>query len=402
MRDFPIYLDYQSTTPCDPRVIEKFLPYLNEEFGNPHSRSHAYGWRAEEAVQQARLHIAQCIGADPREIIFTSGATESNNLALQGVALFQEKGHIITVQTEHKCVIETVRALKQKGFDITFLRVNHLGLLDLDELRAAIRCDTFLVSVMAANHEIGVIQPLKEIGAICQNYGIYFHTDAAQAFGKISLNVKEMGIDLMSLSGHKIYGPKGIGALYVRRRPHIRMRPILHGGGQERGIRSGTLAPFLCVGFGYAAYLAHQEMSQETVRILALRNWLYQKITTSLEAVFLNGDFHYRLPGNLNLSFFGVEGEGLIMGLKELALSSGSACTSASLEPSYVLKALGIGDELAHTSLRISIGRYTTQTQIEKTGDLIIAAVQRLRAISPLWEMRQEGIDLNSVQWIAH
>lgn len=398
----PIYLDYQSTTPCDARVVEAMLPYLTQHFGNPHSRNHSYGWKAEEAVETARAAIAQLIQADPREIIFTSGATESNNLALKGVAYFQGKGHIITTRTEHKCVIEAARALAGEGFSVTHLPVLPSGLVDLEMLEKAIRPDTLLVSVMAVNNEIGVIQPLEAIGQLCKKYNIHFHTDAAQALGRIPLDVNAMGIDLMSLSAHKIYGPKGIGALYVRRRPRVRLQPLFHGGGQERGMRAGTLPTFLCVGFGKAAELAMQEMDQEQKRIAQLRDIFYEYVTNNLEAVTLNGDAEQRIPGNLNLSFFGVEGEGLMMGIKELAVSSGSACTSESLEPSYVLKALGVGDELAHTSLRITFGRYTTKEEVERAARLIVEAVKRLRAMSPLWDMYQEGIDLSTVQWVAH
>ena len=398
----PIYLDYQATTPCDPRVAEKMWPYLTEHFGNPHSRNHIYGWNAEEAVENARKEVADLIHADPREIIFTSGATEANNLALKGVAHFQGKGHIITIKTEHKCVIETARALEQEGFQVTYLPVEPSGLVNLDLLRDAFRSDTVLVSIAAVNGEIGVIQPLESIGRLCRDKGVYFHTDAAQAFGRIPLDVEKMNIDLLSISSHKIYGPKGIGALYVRRRPRVRLRPLFHGGGQERGLRSGTVPPFLCVGFGHAALLARQEMESEAERVLGLKERFLNTIMENLEAVYLNGDSVHRIPGNLNLSFFGVEGEGLMMGLKPLALSSGSACTSTSLEPSYVLRALGVGDELAHTSLRIGFGRFTTQEEVDTAATLIIKAVNKLRALSPLWEMYKEGIDLSTIEWVAH
>ena len=398
----PIYLDYQATTPCDPRVVDVMMPYLTEEFGNPHSRSHAYGWTAEEAVEKARHHIADLIKADPREVIFTSGATESNNLAIKGAAYFKGKGHIITLRTEHKCVLETIRFLEQDGFTTSYLPVTPSGVVDLEVLKQAITPETILVSIMAASNEIGIIQPLKEIGAICRHAGILFHTDAAQALGKIPLDVDDMNIDLMSLTSHKIYGPKGIGALYVRRKPRVRLRPLFHGGGQERGIRSGTLAPFLCVGFGEAARIYSQEMEQESFRLTQLRDRLLHILTTQLEAVTLNGGAENRLPGNLNLSFFGVEGEGLIMGLKDLAISSGSACTSASLEPSYVLKALGVTEDLIHTSLRISLGRFTTEEEVEIAGHRIVAAVNRLRDMSPLWDMYKEGVDLSTVEWIVH
>lgn len=403
MVDLPIYLDYQATTPCDPRVVEVMLPYLTHHFGNPHSRNHPYGWKAEEAVEEARGQVARLIGADPREIIFTSGATEANNLALKGLATFQGKrGHIVTLITEHKCILETARALEQDGWSVTFLPVQPSGLVDLTQLMRSLREDTLVVSIAAVNSEIGVIHPLAEIGALCRERGVYFHTDAAQALGKISLDVNAMHIDLMSLSSHKIYGPKGVGALYVRRRPRVRLRPLFHGGGQERGLRSGTLAPFLCAGFGKAAQIAQEEIEGEAVRLRSFRDFLYQKIMANLEAVFLNGDLEARIPGNLNLSFFGVEGEGLMMGLKSLALSSGSACTSTSLEPSYVLRALGVDEGLAHTSLRITLGRFTTQAEVDLASDLLIQAVNRLRDMSPLWEMYKEGVDLSSVQWTAH
>lgn len=402
---FPIYLDYQSSTPCDPRVVEKMLPYFTEKFGNPHSRSHAYGWEAEEGVAQARQQIAAVIGADPREIIFTSGATESNNLALKGVAHFfaKQKRHIVTCVTEHKCVLDSCRHLEQEGFEITYLPVHPNGLVDLEQLEKALTDQTLLVSIMAVHNEIGVIQPLKEIGAICHARGVYFHTDAAQALGRIPLDVQAMYIDLMSLSSHKIYGPKGVGALYVRRsKPRIRLNALLNGGGQERGMRSGTLPTPLCVGFGEACRLAEAERETEWTRLTALRDRFYQAIQQALPDVFLNGDEKQRIPGNLNLSFAYVEGEGLMMGIKELAVSSGSACTSASLEPSYVLRALGVQEDLAHTSLRISLGRFTTTEEVDYAAAQIIQAVQRLRHMSPLWEMAQEGIDLHAIQWAAH
>lgn len=403
----PIYLDYQATTPCDPRVIDKMLPYLQEIFGNPHSRNHPYGWEAEAAVEAGRQQIAATVGADPREIIFTSGATESNNLAIKGVAYYlraqnpQARPHLITTRIEHKCVIESFRTLEQEGFQVTFLPIQPSGLIDLAQLEKAITPQTCLVSIMAVNNEIGVIQPLKEIGALCRQRGVYFHTDAAQALGRIGISVNDMNIDLMSLSSHKVYGPKGIGALYVRRRPRVRLKPLFSGGGQERGLRSGTVPPFLCAGFGYAAFLAETEREAETQRLHQLQTRFLQRLHDNLEEIRLNGDSVHRIPGNVNISFFGVEGEGLMMGMKELALSSGSACTSASLEPSYVLHALGIGDE-AHTSLRISFGRFTTQEELDTAADLIIRAVKRLRAVSPLWEMHQAGIDLSQVQWVAH
>jgi cysteine desulfurase len=400
----PLYLDYSATTPCDPKTVQAMLPYLTDWFGNPHSRNHAYGWQAEQAVDQARAIIAQSIGAQPADVVFTSGATESNNLALKGAARFRGRGHLITITTEHKCVLETMRALEQEGFEVTYLPVQPgSGLVDLDALRAALRPDTLLVSIAAVNGEIGVIQPLADIGALCRQAGVLFHTDAAQALGRISLDVEAMNIDLMSLSSHKLYGPKGIGALYVRRRaPRVRLRPLFHGGGQERGLRCGTLAPFLCVGFGHAVQTAVQDQKEEQARLLAMRTRFYEQISQALPEVYLNGDPQNRIAGNLNLSFFGVEGEGLMMGLKELAVSSGSACTSASLEPSYVLKAIGVGDELAHTSLRITFGRYTTQDQADWAAQSIIKAVQRLRDMSPLWELHLEGVDLSTIDWISH
>ncbi|MBA3812952.1 MAG: IscS subfamily cysteine desulfurase [Alphaproteobacteria bacterium] len=400
----PIYLDYQSTTPCDPRVLETMIPYFTEEFGNPHSRSHAYGWRAEEAVETARVQIAKIINADPREVIFTSGATESNNLALKGVAHFYKakKDHIITCVTEHKCVLDSCRHLEQDGFKVTYLPVEKNGIIDLNRLKDAITDRTSIVSIMAVNNEIGVIQPLTEIGKICREAGVFFHTDAAQAIGKIPMDVEAMNIDLLSLSSHKIYGPKGVGALYVRRKPRVRLVSLIDGGGQERGMRSGTLSTPLCVGLGMACEIAGQEMVAENLTLLALRDRFYKKITSKLEEVYINGDFDKRIPGNLNLSFAHVEGEGLMMGIKELAVSSGSACTSASLEPSYVLRALGVKVEMAHTSLRIGFGRFTTQEEVEYAAEKIITEVLRLRDMSPLWEMSRQGIDIESIQWAEH
>ena len=400
----PIYLDYQATTPCDPRVVEKMLPYFTEKFGNAHSRTHRYGWEAEEAVEVAREQIADIIGADSKEIIFTSGATESNNLAIKGVAQFykDKKDHVVTVVTEHKCVLDTCRHLEQEGFKVTYLPVKPNGLVDLGELEAAITDRTAIVSVMAVNNEIGVIQPLAEIGALCRAKGVYFHTDAAQAVGKIPMDVEAMKIDLMSISGHKIYGPKGIGALYVRRKPRVRLEAMIHGGGQERGMRSGTLPTPLIVGLGEACAIAQKEMPDEAKRMEALRDRLYRGITEKLPEVYLNGDLAHRLPGNLNLSFAYVEGEGLMMGIKDLAVSSGSACTSASLEPSYVLRALGVNEELAHTSIRFGLGRFTTVDEIDMAVEQVVSAVNRLRELSPLWEMAQEGIDLKSIKWAEH
>jgi cysteine desulfurase len=400
----PVYLDYQATTPMDPRVLEAMMPYFTEKFGNPHSRNHEHGWEAEEGVEKARQQIADLIAADEREIVFTSGATESNNLAIAGVARFyrEKKDHIITLVTEHKCVLDTCRYLEMEGFKVTYLPVQQNGLLDLELLKGAITDRTVIVSVMAANNEIGVIQPLAEIGAICRSRGVLFHTDCAQAFGKIPLDVNAMKIDLMSISGHKIYGPKGIGALYVRRKPRVRLVPLIHGGGQERGFRSGTLPTPLCVGLGAAAEIAKREMAEENVKLTKLRDRFYKSVTERLPEVFLNGDFEHRLPGNLNISFAYVEGEGLMMGIKDLSVSSGSACTSASLEPSYVLRALGVEEELAHTSLRIGFGRFTTEAEVDYAADRIVEAVQKLRAMSPLWEMAQEGIDIKSIKWAAH
>lgn len=400
----PIYLDYQSTTPCDPRVLETMIPYFTEEFGNPHSRSHAYGWRAEEAVEIARVQVAEIIHADPREVIFTSGATESNNLALKGVAQFYkaQKDHIVTCVTEHKCVLDSCRHLEQDGFKITYLPVEQNGIIDLNRLRDAITNRTSLVSIMAVNNEIGVIQPLAEIGKICREKGVFFHTDAAQAVGKITIDVEAMNIDLLSLSSHKIYGPKGVGALYVRRKPRVRLVSLIDGGGQERGMRSGTLSTPLCVGLGKACAIAAVEMVAENITLFALRNRFYQRITSELEEVYVNGDFDKRIPGNLNISFAHVEGEGLMMGIKDLAVSSGSACTSASLEPSYVLRALGVEVEMAHTSLRIGFGRFTTEEEVDLAAKKIITEVQRLREMSPLWEMSRQGIDLKSIQWAEH
>ena len=403
-RKQPIYLDYQATTPCDPRVLEKMLPWFTEKFGNPHSRNHAYGWEAEEAVEKAREQVAAIIGADAKEVIFTSGATESNNLAIKGVAHFykDKRDHIVTVVTEHKCVLDTCRHLEQEGFRVTYLPVQANGLIDLAELEAAIDDRTAIVSVMAVNNEIGVIQPLKEIGALCRKVGAFFHTDCAQAVGKIPLDVNALNIDLMSISGHKIYGPKGIGALYVRRRPRVRLVPLITGGGQERGMRSGTLSPPLCVGLGEACAIAQAEMADEAKRLLGLRDRLLTGVQAKLPEVYVNGDLENRVPGNLNLSFAFVEGEGLMMGVKDLAVSSGSACTSASLEPSYVLRALGLEAEMAHTSLRFGLGRFTTEADIDYAIDHIIEAVSHLRAMSPLWDMHQEGIDIKSLQWADH
>ncbi|HZB55780.1 MAG TPA: IscS subfamily cysteine desulfurase [Reyranella sp.] len=402
--DQPIYLDYQATTPLDPRVLEAMMPYFTHQFGNPHSRSHSYGWEAEEGVEKARGQVAKLIGADEKEVIFTSGATESNNLAIRGVAEFYKdrKNHIVTTVTEHKCVLDTCRHLEQSGFEVTYLPVQKNGLIDLEALRAAVTDKTVVVSVMAVNNEIGVIQPLAEIGKICREKGAFFHTDAAQAAGKIPLDVEAMNIDLMSISGHKIYGPKGIGALYVRRKPRVRLVPLIVGGGQERGFRSGTLPTPLCVGLGEAAEIAMNEMEGEAKRLTKLQARMLKGLQDRLPEIFVNGDLEHRIPGNLNISFAYVEGESLMMGIKNLAVSSGSACTSASLEPSYVLRALGVEEEMAHTSLRIGLGRFTTEHEVDTAVDELVRHVNKLREMSPLWEMAQEGIDIKSIEWAAH
>ncbi|MFI5031269.1 MAG: IscS subfamily cysteine desulfurase [Reyranellales bacterium] len=402
--DQPIYLDYQATTPMDPRVLEAMLPYFTYKFGNPHSRSHSYGWEAEEGVEKARGQMAKLIGADEKEVIFTSGATESNNLAIRGVAEFYKdrKNHIVTTVTEHKCVLDTCRHLEQSGFEVTYLPVQKNGLVDLDVLRDAITDKTVVVSIMAVNNEIGVIQPLEEIGKICREKKAFFHTDAAQAAGKIHLDVEKMNIDLMSISGHKIYGPKGIGALYVRRKPRVRLVPLIVGGGQERGFRSGTLPTPLCVGLGEAAEICMKEMDGEAKRLKKLQDRMLKGLNDKLTDIIVNGDLEHRIPGNLNISFAYVEGESLMMGIKGLSVSSGSACTSASLEPSYVLRALGVEEEMAHTSLRIGLGRFTTEQEVDTAVDELVRHVNKLRAMSPLWEMAQEGIDIKSIEWAAH
>ena len=402
--DQPIYLDYQATTPMDPRVLEAMMPYFTHKFGNSGSRSHAYGWEAEEGTEKARGQVAKLIGADEKEVIFTSGATESNNLAIRGVAEFYKdrKNHIITTVTEHKCVLDTCRHLEQQGFEVTYLPVKQDGLLDLDVLRAAITDKTVLVSVMAVNNEIGVIQPLAEIGRICRENKVFFHTDAAQAAGKIPLDVEALNIDLMSISGHKIYGPKGIGALYVRRKPRVRLVPMIVGGGQERGFRSGTLPTPLCVGLGEAAEICMKEMDAEAKRLKKLQERMLTGLRAKLTDIVVNGDLEHRIPGNLNISFAYVEGESLLMGCKEIALSSGSACTSATLEPSYVLRALGVGAELAHSSIRFGLGRFTLDEEVDYAAKKIIETVTKLREMSPLYEMAKEGIDLKTVQWAAH
>ncbi|KAG2495891.1 hypothetical protein HYH03_006129 [Edaphochlamys debaryana] len=406
LRGVPLYLDMQATTPMDPRVIDAMLPFMTEQFGNPHSRTHLYGWESEEAVEDARAKIARLIGADPKEIIFTSGATESNNTAIKGVAMYykDKKRHVITTQTEHKCVLDSCRWLQQRGWDVTYLPVRPDGMLDMSVLEAAIRPDTALVSVMAVNNEIGVVQPISEIGALCRSKGVFFHTDGAQAVGKLPLDVNASKIDLLSLSGHKIYGPKGVGALYVRRRPRVRMEPLMSGGGQERGLRSGTVPTPLVVGLGAACEVAARDMQSDLAHVRRLEERLRTGITSQLQGVMLNGpsDLALRYPGNLNLSFAYVEGESLIMGLKEIAVSSGSACTSASLEPSYVLRALGVEEELAHTSIRYGMGRFTTDAEVDRAIDMTVSHVNKLREMSPLWEMVQEGVDIKSIQWAQH
>ena len=400
---FPIYLDYSATTPCDGRVVDAMIPWLREHHGNPASRSHAWGWEAEAAVETARGYIADLIGADPREIVWTSGATESNNLAIKGAAgFYKTKGkHIITVKTEHKAVLDTFRELERQGFEATYLDVKEDGLLDLDVFKAAIRPDTILASVMFVNNEIGVIQDITAIGNICREKGVIFHVDAAQATGRIDVDLSKLPVDLMSLTSHKTYGPKGIGALYVRRKPRVRLEAQMHGGGHERGMRSGTLPTHQCVGMGEAFRIAKLEIAADNVRIRALHDRMLNGLK-DIEQVFLNGHADKRIPHNLNMSFNYVEGESLIMGIKGLAVSSGSACTSASLEPSYVLRALGRSDELAHSSLRMTIGRWTTETEIDYAVDTIKLNVAKLRDLSPLWDMHLEGIDISTIQWAAH
>ncbi len=403
MLKFPIYLDYSATTPVDPRVAAKMIPWLTEHFGNPASRSHAYGWDAEQAVEDAREQVAALVNADAKEIIWTSGATESNNLAIKGAAHFyQGKGkHLITLKTEHKAVLDTVRELEREGFEATYLDVKENGLVDLEVLKAAIRPDTILVSIMFVNNEVGVVQPIAKIGEICREKGVIFHVDAAQATGKVDIDLAKLKVDLMSFSAHKTYGPKGVGALYVRRKPRVRLEAQMHGGGHERGMRSGTLAPHQIVGMGEAFRLAREEMVSENARVRALRDKLMNGLI-DIEATFVNGDAEQRVPHNLNISFAYVEGESLIMAIKDIAVSSGSACTSASLEPSYVLRALGRNDELAHSSIRFSIGRFTTEEEVDFTIDLLHKKIDRLRELSPLWDMYKEGIDLDTVQWAAH
>jgi cysteine desulfurase len=400
----PIYMDYQATTPVDPVVLETMLPYFTEKFGNPHSRSHSFGWESSDAVEVARKQVADVIKADSKEIVFTSGATESNNLALKGAAYFykDQKKHIITLKTEHKCVLDACRHLEEDGFEVTYLPVQADGLLDLAVLEQAIRPDTLLVSVMAVHNEIGVIQPIKEIGEICHKNGVLFHTDAAQAFGKIPLDVSLMNIDMLSISAHKIYGPKGVGALYVRRKPRIRLSPLINGGGQERGIRSGTVPTPLIVGFGKAAEIANAKMQENFDKIKKLSDRFAAAIKDQVPDAYFNGNQEKKWPGCLNISFSYIEGESLILAIKDLAVSSGSACTSASLEPSYVLKSLGLEDELAHTSIRFGFGRFSTEEEVDYALDVILKGVKKLRDMSPLWEMAQEGIDLKTVQWTDH
>ncbi|XP_077223255.1 cysteine desulfurase, mitochondrial-like [Tasmannia lanceolata] len=400
----PLYLDIQATSPVDPRVLDSMLPFYLSRYGNPHSRTHLYGWESDSAVEHARNQVATLISASPKEIIFTSGATESNNISVKGVMNFygDKKHHVITTQTEHKCVLDSCRYLQQEGFDVTYLPVGPDGIIDLDRLRSEIRPDTGLVSVMAVNNEIGVIQPMEEIGQICKEKNVPFHTDAAQALGKIPIDVDKMNISLMSLSGHKIYGPKGVGALYIRRRPRIRVQAQMSGGGQERGIRSGTVPTPLVVGMGAACELAMKEMEYDERRIKGLQERLLNGIRGRLDGVVVNGSVERRYVGNLNLSFAYVEGESLLMGLKEVAVSSGSACTSASLEPSYVLRALGVEEDMAHTSIRFGIGRFTTEDEIDRAVELTVQQVEKLREMSPLYEMVKEGIDIKSIQWAQH
>jgi cysteine desulfurase len=401
----PIYLDYSATTPVDPRVAEKMCSYLTPDgrFGNPASRSHSFGWDADSAVEEARANVAALVNADPREIVWTSGATESNNLAIKGVAHFYKKNgnHIVTVKTEHKAVLDSCRQLEREGYEVTYLDPEPSGLLDLEKFRQALRDDTILVSVMHVNNEIGVVQDIAAIGEICRERKIIFHVDGAQSAGKVAIDLQSMKVDLMSFSAHKIYGPKGIGALYVRRKPRVRLEAQMHGGGHERGMRSGTLATHQIVGMGEAFRLAREEMDADNARMLELRNRLVEGFK-DIEEVYINGDLDHRIAGNLNISFNFVEGESLIMALKDLAVSSGSACTSASLEPSYVLRALGRNDELAHSSIRFTLGRFTTPEEIDYTIELVKGKIGKLRELSPLWEMYQDGIDLNSVQWAAH
>ncbi|SUA89386.1 IscS subfamily cysteine desulfurase [Pandoraea pulmonicola] len=399
----PIYMDYSATTPVDMRVVEKMVPYLNVNFGNPASRSHSYGWAAEEAVETAREHVAALLGADPREIVWTSGATEGNNLAIKGAANFYSgKGkHLITVKTEHKAVLDTMRDLERQGFEVTYLDVQEDGLITVDTVRDALRPDTILVSVMMVNNEIGVIQPIAEIGELCRERGIVFHCDAVQAAGKIPIDLQTLKVDLMTVTAHKLYGPKGIGALYVRRKPRIRIEAQIHGGGHERGMRSGTLPTHQIVGMGEAFRLAKLELEEEAARVGALRDRLLAGLQ-EMEEVYVNGSMTRRVPHNLNVSFNFVEGESLIMGIKGVAVSSGSACTSASLEPSFVLRALGRSDELAHSSIRFTLGRFSTEAEVDSVIAQVRGTVDKLRAMSPLWDMYRDGVDLTTIQWAAH
>jgi cysteine desulfurase len=400
---FPIYMDYSATTPVDPRVAEAMIPYLTEKFGNPASRSHAYGWVADEAVERARAQVAALVNADPKEIVWTSGATESNNLALKGAAHFYSgKGkHIVTMMTEHKAVLDTVRELERQGFSASYLNPEADGLLDLEKFKASLRPDTIIVSVMLVNNEIGVVQDIAAIGEICREKGILFHVDAAQATGKVGIDLQQLKVDMMSFSAHKTYGPKGIGALYVRRKPRVRIEAQMHGGGHERGMRSGTLATHQIVGMGVAFQLAQEEMAAENERIRMLRDRLWQGLS-DMEEVHLNGDMEQRVPHNLNVSFNYVEGESMIMAVKDLAVSSGSACTSASLEPSYVLRALGRSDELAHSSIRFSVGRFTTLEEVDYVVNLMKDKIGKLRELSPLWDMYKDGVDISTIEWAAH
>lgn len=400
---FPVYMDYSATTPVDPRVADKMIPFLRAQFGNPSSRSHMYGWDAEKAVEEARAQVASLVNCDTREIIWTSGATEGNNLAIKGAAQFYKtRGkHIITVKTEHKAVLDTVRELERQGFEATYLQPQANGLITIEQLNEAIRPDTILVSVMFVNNEIGVIQPIAEIGELCRSKGIIFHCDAAQATGKVEIDLETLKVDLMTFTAHKTYGPKGIGALYVRRKPRVRIEAQMHGGGHERGLRSGTLPTHQIAGMGEAFRIAKEEMATEVARIKALRDRLAKGLQ-EMEEVYVNGDMEHRVPHNLNVSFNYVEGESLIMAVKDLAVSSGSACTSASLEPSYVLRALGRSDELAHSSIRFTIGRFSTEADIDFAIDLLKTKVAKLRELSPLWDMYKDGVDISSIQWAAH
>ncbi len=403
-KNLPIYLDNQATTPVDPRVVEAMMPYFTSKFGNPHSRSHSFAWEAEEACEIARKQVADLIGAQSKEIIFTSGATEANNMAIKGIADFygDKRKHIITLVTEHKCVLDTCRHLERKGFKITYLPVKPNGIIDLNLLKEKISEETLLVSVMAVNNEIGVIQPLQEIGQICREHGAFFHSDIAQGFGKIKIDVEKCNIDLASISGHKIYGPKGVGALFIRKKPRVRITPIINGGGQERGFRSGTLATPLVVALGKAAEIANSEMEKDNEHVKKLFNIFVDTIQKNADEIYLNGDRDHRYHGNANLSFAYIEGESMILAIKDLAVSSGSACTSSSLEPSYVLRALGVGDAMAHTSIRFGFGRFTTEDEVNYATQLMLSKINKLRELSPLWEMAQEGIDIDAIQWATH